>query len=260
VTRRYELSFDVTDEAGLGEPARVAVSIDLPGEVPERPIVCFAKPGGGYSKGYFTEDLPGPARGSQAAWHASRGWIFVAVDHLGVGASSIHAERTLDLDYSTVAAANQAAEQKLLSQLAEGTLVKGLGPISDYVTIGIGQSMGGCLTVVQQGRYHCYDGIGVLGYGAVVTHPPARPGEPPINVPWIPRDTNPAAGVFTNGPSLVAASQARRDSEGELPMAWGFFYDDVDPAIVRLDLLDFPARNGQVPPWASASLPGTATG
>ena len=39
-------------------------------------------------------------------------------------------------------------------------------------------------------------------------------------------------------------------------MGWGFFYDDVDPALVRSDLEDFPTRNGNVAAWASATLPG----
>ena len=54
--------------------------------------------------------------------------------------------------------------------------------------LGIGQSMGGCLTVVQQGRYHCDHGIAVLGYSVVHTHIPVAPGEPPIVVPWRLRD------------------------------------------------------------------------
>ncbi|HVW42673.1 MAG TPA: hypothetical protein VHC18_15105, partial [Amycolatopsis sp.] len=189
-----DLKIDVTEAAGLGEPAAVALTVTLPdpANLGERPVVCFGKPGGGYSKGYFTEDLPGPGSGAQATWHAERGWIFVSVDHLGVGESTIHAERTLDLDYTVVAAGNQAAEQEVLARLTSGTLADGFPAISDPLLLGIGQSMGGCMTVIQQGRYHCYDGIGVLGYSAVHTHPPVRPGEVPITAPWIPRDVSPA--------------------------------------------------------------------
>ncbi len=95
------------------------------------------------------------------------------------------------------------------------------------MTIGIGQSMGGSLTVVQQGRYHCYDGIGVLGYSAVHTHPPTAPGTPPLVMAWVPRDAMPSDGVVTNGPAL-----AELDPEiaaGPAAMAWGFHYDDIDP-------------------------------
>jgi pimeloyl-ACP methyl ester carboxylesterase len=40
-------------------------------------------------------------------------------------------------------------------------------------------------------------------------------------------------------------------------MAWGFHFDDVDPAVVARDLDDFPARHGDVPPWGSATVPAT---
>jgi hypothetical protein len=95
-TRKNEVSgmtgpihrtYDVTEAANLGEPAHVAVSIHFPIDIPAEPIVCIAKHGGGYTKEYYTSDLPGPGRGSQAAWHSERGWIFVSVDVLGVGGS-----------------------------------------------------------------------------------------------------------------------------------------------------------------------------
>src|SRR4029079_13495029 len=96
----------------------------LPARLAPEPVVCFAKPGGGYSKEYFTLDLPGPAHGAQSDWHARRGWVFVAVDHLGVGASSTpHAGARLD--YTTLAAASQAAEQEVLRRLADGSLADG---------------------------------------------------------------------------------------------------------------------------------------
>lgn len=66
--------------------------------------MCFAKPGGGYSAGYYTADLPGPGSGvAEADWHAARGWIFVSVDHLGVGVSSVAHDPTR-LGYTTLAA------------------------------------------------------------------------------------------------------------------------------------------------------------
>ena len=41
-------------------------------------------------------------------------------------------------------------------------------------------------------------------------------------------------------------------------MAWGFHYDDIEQEVVRRDLDDYPARHGRVPPWGSATIPGTA--
>ena len=71
----------------------------------------------------------------------TRGWIFVAVDHLGVGESSQHDPERLS--YTPVAAASEAAEAEVRQKLAAGTLMDGLRRSSDPVTIGIGQSMGG---------------------------------------------------------------------------------------------------------------------
>ncbi len=253
--RSVDLEVDVTEAAGLGEAAHVALTVTVPDEVAPAPVVCFGKPGGGYARGYFTEDLPGPASGAQATWHAGRGWIFVSIDHLGVGDSSQHhSER---LAYTPVVAASQAAEADVLQKLAAGTLMEGLAKVEHPLTIGIGQSMGGCLTVVQQGRYDCYDGIGVLGYSALHTHPPTGPGVAPIVMPWVPRDVMPSDGIFTNGPALADLVSGDAAASGAEAMAWGFHYDDVDPAVVARDLGDFPARHGDVPPWGSATVPAT---
>ena len=71
--RSVDLRIDVTEAAGLGEPAHIALTVTAPDALPPEPVVCFAKPGAGYSRGYYTEDLPGPGRGAQAAWHADAG-------------------------------------------------------------------------------------------------------------------------------------------------------------------------------------------
>ncbi len=253
--RSIDLQVDVTEAAALGEPAHVALTVTVPDELVPEPVVCFAKPGGGYARGYYTVDLPGPGpgHGDQADWHAARGWVFVSVDHLGVGASSLHDPERLS--YTPVVAASQAAEADVLHKLAAGTLIDGLPTVELPLTIGIGQSMGGCLTVVQQGRYHGYDGIGVLGYSALHTHPPTAPGTPPLVMPWVPRDALPSEGIFTNGPALADVDPAA--GPGADAMAWGFHYDDVDPDVVRRDLEDFPTRGGDLPPWGSATVPAT---
>lgn len=270
-----DLKIDVTSAVELEEAAHVAVTVTLPdpARLASPPIICFAKPGGGYSRGYFTVDLPGPVRGAQADWHAERGWIFVSVDHLGVGDSSIH--DAAKLDYTNTAAGNMAAEAEILRRLAEGTLAEGFPAIVDPVKIGIGQSMGGCLTIIQQGRYHCYDGIGVLGYSAIHTHPPVRPGTEPIVAPWLPRDT-----LLRKVPPLVVnmgAVQAYMTKAGSLtgsasgntehPMLWGFHYaDDYDADMNEAALIDLarffnihdPAKQVGVvcQPWGSLTTPG----
>ncbi len=250
--RALDLQVDVTDAAGLDEPARVAMTVTLPDELAPQPVLCFAKPGGGYSRGYYTEALPGPGSGAQATWHAERGWVFVSVDHLGVGGSTVHHDPDR-LSFAPVVAANHAAEQHVLDRLRDGTLADGFPRVTDALLLGIGQSMGGAFTVLQQGRFHAYDGIAVLGYSVVHTEPPSRPGEPPIVMPWIPRDASTSSGIATNAPALADAPPAALDA-----MAWGFHFDDVDAEVVRRDLDDFPTRHGDPPPWASSTVPGAA--
>jgi alpha-beta hydrolase superfamily lysophospholipase len=275
--RTVELKIDVTEPAKLGEPAHVAVTVTLPdpARLAVTPIVCFAKPGGGYSRGYYTVDLPGPVRGAQAEWHAARGWIFVSVDHLGVGDSSTH--DAAKLDYTATSAGNMAAEAEVLRRLAEGSLDSGFPAIADPVKIGIGQSMGGCMTIIQQGRYHCYDGIAILGFSAIHTHPPVRPGTDPIVAPWLPRDTllrsnppvvvnMPAVSAYMSKMSAGSLTGSPSDSP-EHPMLWGFHYaDDYDSemnAAALIDLARFfnihdPAKQVGVicQPWGSLTTPG----
>jgi pimeloyl-ACP methyl ester carboxylesterase len=259
VSREVELEVDVTDAAGLGEPVHVALTVTLPDAVPERPIVCFGYPGGGYSRGYYTFDLPGSTGGGQAGWHVDRGWIFVSCDHLGVGDSSLpDASR---LTFTPVVAANDRAASVVLERLAKGTLADGFPPVSDPVVIGIGQSMGGSLALVQQARHDTFDAIGVLGYSAIHTYPPTRPDMPDQAFPYIPRDSTLEAGVMVN-PAELAARLALWDGVDQSRdvhlMAWGFHYSDVPEDLIREDLEDFPTRNGRSLPWASTTVPGLA--
>lgn len=248
---RIDLTIDVTEAARLGEEATIALTVHLP--TPQalgfRPTVCFAKPGGGFTREYFTADLPGPGNGSQAEWHAERGWVFVSVDHLGVGGSSRRHDPSR-LGFRTVTAASHAAEQFVLDRLAQGALHASFPPIPEPMVLGIGQSMGGCLTVAQQGRYHRYDGIGVLGYGAVRTHVPVRPGEPPVVRPWILRDTVPGEPpIIVNATEVAAAQHTLTSAEDAASVNdWLFHYDDVDVASVRQG------------PWVATTYPtGVAT-
>lgn len=263
--KRVDLKLAVGNSLGTDEPGHLAVTVHLPppGDLPERPVVCFAKPGGGYSKGYYTEDLPGPSRGAQAEWHAQRGWIFVSVDHLGVGESSLH--EAGKLDFAPVAAASHLAEQAVLARLAGGSLADGYPAVEAPLKLGIGQSMGGAMTIVQQARYRDYDGIAVLGYSVLHSSPPTPPGQPAIVGTWIPRDA-PLAGdpVVLNQPEVDRSRALRGNREFGYDMGWGFHFDDIDPEIVDRDLAHF--RRGIHDPkaqaghacesWSSLTTPG----
>jgi len=254
-----DLRLDVTAAAGLGELTELAVTVTLP-EISDslpNPIVCFAKPGGGYARGYYTEDLPGPGSGtSQAKWHADRGWIFVAIDPLGVGESTFNVERFTEYGTDAVTSAANEAERQVLELLAQGTIHPGFPAVVNPTVIGIGQSAGGCYTIAQQGRFHAYDGIAILGYSALQTVVPARPGNVPLHGPWIPREFATTQGVFTNAAMLAELPAMMGSPEAYEDMAWAFHWDDMDPEVVRADIEDSPARHGNPPPWASATSPG----
>jgi len=246
----------------------VTASIVLPepDRLGERPLVCFAKPGGSYSRGYYTCALPGPAEGAQAAWHAGRGWIFAALDTLGCGDSSKHDPEALD--FATVSAAAAAAEQEILLRLANGVLLADYPPVHQPVVIGIGQSLGGSLVIHQQAHHRSYDGIAVLGFSAVHNHPATPPGGAPIVVAWYARD-HPRDGDHLrppeplNAPALKQALAEGPRQDAWAALAWGFHFDDVAPDVVEQDLLHYEAvaHPGEAPghfhpePWMSATTP-----
>lgn len=249
--KRIELVIDVSAAVSLGEPANIVLTIDLPEieSLDARPIVCFATPGGGFSRGYFTERLPGLNIESQSQWHAARGWIFVSIDHLGVGSSSIPTDPRR-LDYATVPAANHAAAQVVLRKLAEGELLAGLPAIRDPVVLGLGQSMGGSLTIVQQGRYHNFHGVGILGFSSVHTHP-AVAGMDEVRVPWLVRDTLPDDVPTVLNQALV--TNVARDRMAAINRLL-FYYEDLGDELINL-LMQHPAADQPAQPWVSRTFP-----
>ena len=260
MAREIELRVDVTDAAGLGEPAHITATVVLPdpGLIGERTVVCFAKPGGSYSRGYYTCDLPGPASGAQAAWHAARGWIFVALDTLGSGASSCHDSEALD--FATLGRAAMAAEQDILLRLANGVLESGYPPVHQPAVIGIGQSLGGSLVIHQQAHHRSYDGVAILGFSAVHSHPATPPGGAPIVVAWYARD---GSGDPVNAPAFAEATTDGPQDSAWPALAWGFHYDDVPHDVVEQDMLHYEAtahsgeHNSQlkIEPWMSFTTP-----
>lgn len=195
----------------VGGGLHTAVQLFRPDRAVERPVVAFAFPGGGYSRGYY--DIRHEADGySQAAYHAGRGWIVAACDHLGVGDSDQPDPSWLTIE--ALAEANHATVMGVLAKL----------DVEPGAVVGMGQSMGGCLTIVAQARHHTFGAIAILGYSAIHT-------------------------VLPNPP------------EADLDLfRWGFHSDDTDPALVDLDFAGgYPARTAPGPPWGSLTIPPCAT-
>ncbi|WP_159868282.1 hypothetical protein [Novosphingobium sp. 9U] len=266
-----EITIDVSDAARLGVAAHIAATVTLPEHAPvDHPIVCFARPSSSYTRAYYTHDLPGAGAGAQAAFHAARGWIFVALDTLGCDrspeAEALDRER---LDFATLAAAAHAAEQDILARLANGVLLAGYPPVIQPTVLGLGLALGGALAIYQQARHRSYHRLGVLGFSAVHTHPLAPPGGELVTVGWYPRD----AGLETgwgegaeplNAEALAAAERSGRGGAAWAALAWGFHYDDVPREVVERDLRHYDAiaggtaEHGDDGPWYARRTPERA--
>jgi hypothetical protein len=163
---RQHFTVDVTDALPVEartEPVTVAGTVVAdPRRLRDDPVVVLAVPGGTYSRRYWDLRPPGRTGYSQAEWTARRGDVFVALDYLGGGDSS----RPADGDFMTLevcADAAHAAFQHVSQRLADGTLADGLSALPPASYVGFGQSLGGYITMIQQGKYADYAGIAVLG-------------------------------------------------------------------------------------------------
>jgi pimeloyl-ACP methyl ester carboxylesterase len=262
-SRSVRLEIDVTDAANLGVQAHAVVTVVYPDQwtLVEAPIVAFALPGAGYNRHYFTFDMPGTATGGQAGWHAQRGWIFVAIDTLGVGEASL--PDPADLGLQCLSAVNHAIVGDVLQRLALGTVSPDLASVADPIVLGLGQSMGGGLTIVQQAHHDTYDAIAILGFSATWTSTRKLPGSPPAGVPYLARDTplprpdprshEQRSAVAANRLLLRLQADAERyPTKSATPPGWHFHFDDVPAEVRERDL----TMTGEAPPWRSTTVPG----
>lgn len=249
--RSYDMSVDVTDSSDLGGDLRVAVTVHLPDSLPSAANVLFGYPGGGYGRRYFDiRSVPGY---SQAEFHTDRGDVFVGCDHLAVGDSSQPVDN-LALTYEQLAAANHAAAVQVLDRLRQGLLPgDDIPAIEVRATMGMGQSMGGCLLTVQQANHRTFDGVGFLGWSGIFTNFPAPDGSR-ITYPMPPRGTD-LAPIADQVLGVVAPDREQ--------YRFCFHYDDEDPALVEPDLASYVPYSGVTrgdasTPWGSATLPACA--
>jgi pimeloyl-ACP methyl ester carboxylesterase len=229
---------------GLPGGNHVAASVFLPEHLPDDPIVIFASPGGGYARGYFDLRLPGRSGYSQAEHHAARGIILVAYDHPGVGASGLDGLDTMTIE--TIAAANDDAVRKIARKLETGALADGLRPLTPKARIGIGQSMGGGVTIIMQGRHRTFGAIAALGYSAIHTVLPQRSE----------RDVERGKAIFHFSRETDVHALSVAQTSAQVPdFIYPFHWEDVPAEIVQADLgRGFPVRD-PMPPWASATIP-----
>jgi len=146
------------------ERIHVAASVHLPDRAAGAPralLICW--PGGSYARAYWDMQIPGHPGYSFADHMTAQGFLVLAADHLGVGASSKPADGDR-VDFDTVSAAAAAFVAQVRGLLAEGTPELGGTPRLDIPIVGVGHSLGACLTAVTQARHRCYDAVALLGF------------------------------------------------------------------------------------------------
>jgi len=164
----YELDLDVTAALPFVSTTTTLRATVWPVERPQAVLVCW--PGGSYSRAYWDVHVDGRDGYSFAEHAVSRGFTVVALDPLGVGDSS----RPSDVDLVTLETMTDAAAsaiRELRERLAPGGV-----PV-----VGVGHSLGGCLTLVEQARHGSYDAVATLGFthGAKPIHSPDSVGPDP---------------------------------------------------------------------------------
>ena len=156
-----ELVLDVSASLPFDERISLAASVHLPDGAPRAVLICW--PGGSYGRAYWDMQIPGHPGYSFADHMRERGHLVLAADHLGVGASSKPADGDR-VDFDTVSTAAAAFVEQVRGLLAAGAPELGGTPLPDIPIVGVGHSLGACLTVVAQARHRCYDAVALLGF------------------------------------------------------------------------------------------------
>jgi pimeloyl-ACP methyl ester carboxylesterase len=187
-------------------------------------VVFCCLPGGGCTTPYFDLEVPGLDGYSMADHLTREGFVVMALDHLGVGASS-PVEDLCAVTPAIAAAANHCAFSLALSQLRSGSLAPGLDGVQSAFAIGLGHSMGGMLTMVQQANHRTYQAVINLGHGG-------------DGLPLVLTDEE---GIVVGDPdafdaSIVALARARYSRPRQPPPPGavpGSFHADDVPEVVR---------------------------
>lgn len=148
----------LTQVAWLFQPKR---SADVRGV-----LLCLA--GGTYDKHYWHIDIDGYPGYSFAEHLADSGFVVIAVDHLGIGEST-DPTALGPVGLEVLAKGDAEVARQVRERLRHGELHGDLAP-STAPLIGVGHSMGACLTTMVQATTHPYDAVVLLGYGVQITN------------------------------------------------------------------------------------------
>ncbi|MGK2317974.1 alpha/beta hydrolase [Gordonia rhizosphera] len=165
--KSVSLRIEVGATISAAVPQQIAGTVYYPEEFEpgEHPLVIFAAPGGGYSQHYYNMHFDGHEGYSEAEYHTARDIVFITMDHLGVGESSL--ELTEQLSIEQAADTNDAFVREVVTRLEKGSVAADLPPLASPFVVGVGQSMGGGVTIVMQSRNRTFDAIVALGKSAL---------------------------------------------------------------------------------------------
>lgn len=239
-----DIRVDISATFALPGGVHLAATVFVPDPMLTPRVVIFAVPGGGYNRAYYDLRFAGHDGYSQADHHVAHGAILIAIDHLGVGESSIPDLSTMSI--ADMADALAAAVTLLSDRLADGSLVEELPPQQHLRRIGIGQSMGGCVTIVAQARHNCWDAIGILGFSArqVVLPQPDATAE--------------ARNHQRHRDAIGADGKPVRGAIALEGLRWPFFWEDTPDALIDEDFAGgYPIRES-APVFGSMTMPHCA--
>jgi hypothetical protein len=230
-----DVTFDVSAVLPTGaieDHAEITATVVAdPEAIDDSPTVVVAIPGGTYRRRYWDMHPPGRSGYSKAEYLAQEGLVFIAIDYLGGGDST----RPADGDFIGLEVQADAAHLALLEaqhRLRERTLVDELGPIPGATFVGIGQSLGGFITMIQQGKYADFPAIGIFGASPLLI---AGTREQPD---WD------SMSIDERRQWIIDANARQSGTTGGLPMYHGaprdqfrgiFHVPDVDDDLVRYD-------------------------
>jgi pimeloyl-ACP methyl ester carboxylesterase len=164
MSRAFELRFNVSDTLPSNQEAALAATVVAPNPgVPVQKSLIVAVPGGSYSRSYWnpgTEALP--AGFNFCEYLANQGYVVVALDNLATGSST--RPEGVDITPELMGDAIHAAAREIRIRASAGTLIENLEPIQGLELVGVGHSMGGLITLLQQANHGSYDRIAILGY------------------------------------------------------------------------------------------------
>ena len=200
-----DIILDVTEAAGLGEPAFVAATLHLPDAMPEGIVqLIFAIHGGGYRRLYWDPPFAGPDY-SFARFFTDRGKAVLAIDMLGMGDSS-KPEPESKLSRASIAAAHADALAQVVAQVAD----RFAQPVS---VTGIGHSMGGMMIITQAAAHSSMDRVAVLGWA---------------NEPMVLGDTD----IETMRANIIPSGYLATPRESMRKL---FYWPDVPEALITAD-------------------------